>query len=153
MGTSLPFQEGFTSFPCFQWCKWPPNRTHCSSTETISICSTHLNVLQEHIISIGSHSTDIQYPVIWDWAVQLCEKTSNLLSNLPQLVILIGKVPYNHIWLFLNSAIKHADPGRGSHMKQSGMLVVSLRGVNFGFWSCLGCSGQSVNIWSRQGLV
>ena len=47
-------------------------------------------------------------------------------------------------------------PGGGggegdSHMKQTGMLVVSLRGVNFGFWSCLGCSGQSANILSRQG--
>ena len=31
-------------------------------------------------------------------------------------------------------------------MKQSGMLVVSLRGVNFGFWSRLGCSGESANI-------
>ena len=43
--------------------------------------------------------------------------------------------------------------GEGSHMKQTGMLVVSLRGVNFGFWSRLGCSGQSTNILSRQGLV
>ena len=45
-------------------------------------------------------------------------------------------------------------PGGGgdSHMKQTGMLVVSLRGVNFGFWSLLGCSGQSANILSRQGL-
>ena len=38
-------------------------------------------------------------------------------------------------------------------MKQTGMLVVSLRGVNFGFWSRLGCSGQSANILCRQGLV
>ena len=46
------------------------------------------------------------------------------------------------------------DPrGGDSYMKQTGMLVVSLRGVNFGFWSRLGCSGQSVNILSRQGLV
>ena len=43
--------------------------------------------------------------------------------------------------------------GGDSHMKQTGMLVVSLRGVNFGFCSCLGCSGQSANILSRQGLV
>ena len=43
--------------------------------------------------------------------------------------------------------------GGDSHMKQTGMLVVSLRGVNFGFWSHLGCSGQSANILSRQGLV
>ena len=32
-------------------------------------------------------------------------------------------------------------------MKQMGMLVVSLRGVNFGFWSRL---GHSANILSRQ---
>ena len=44
-------------------------------------------------------------------------------------------------------------PGRDSHMKQTGMLVVSLRGVNFGFWSRLGCSGQSANILCRQGLI
>ena len=49
-----------------------------------------------------------------------------------------------------------STPGEGEgrdHMKQTGMLVVSLRGINFGFWSRLGCSGQSANILSRQGLV
>ena len=35
-------------------------------------------------------------------------------------------------------------------MKQMGMLVVSLRGVNFGLWSRVGCSGHSANILSRQ---
>ena len=47
------------------------------------------------------------------------------------------------------------DPGGGgdSHLKQTGMLVVSLRGVNFGFWSRLGCPGQSANILCRQGLA
>ena len=45
-------------------------------------------------------------------------------------------------------------PGGGtSHMKGVGMLVVSLRGVDFGFWSHLGCSGQNVIIFSREGLV
>ena len=46
--------------------------------------------------------------------------------------------------------------GRGGgtpHMKGVGMLVVSLRGVNFGFWSHLGCSGQNAIIFSREGLV
>ena len=44
--------------------------------------------------------------------------------------------------------------GGDSHMKGTGMLViVSLRGVNFGFWSHLGCSGQNATIFSRQGLV
>ena len=33
------------------------------------------------------------------------------------------------------------------------MLVVSLRGVNFGFWSHLGCFGQNSIIFSREGLV
>ena len=37
-----------------------------------------------------------------------------------------------------------------SHMKQTGMLVVSLWGVNFGFWFHLGCSRYSTNILSRQ---
>ena len=46
-----------------------------------------------------------------------------------------------------------SDPGGDSHMIQTGMLVVSLRGVNFGFWSRLGCSGQSANILCHQGLV
>ena len=31
------------------------------------------------------------------------------------------------------------------HMKRGGILVVSLRCVNFGFWSHLGCSGQNVS--------
>ena len=32
-------------------------------------------------------------------------------------------------------------------------VAVSLRGVNFGFWSHLGCSGQNAIIFSREGLV
>ena len=38
-------------------------------------------------------------------------------------------------------------------MKRAGMLVVSLSGVNFGFWSHLGCSEQNAVLFSRQGLV
>ena len=48
----------------------------------------------------------------------------------------------------------HHTPSRGdSHMKGAGMLVVSLRGVNFGFWSHLACSRQNAIIFSREGLV
>ena len=43
--------------------------------------------------------------------------------------------------------------GGTPHMKGVGMLVVSLSGVNFGFWSRLGCSGQKAIIFSREGLV
>ena len=40
-------------------------------------------------------------------------------------------------------------------MKRVGMLVVSLRGVNFEFWSHLGSSGQNaiMIIFSREGLI
>ena len=43
--------------------------------------------------------------------------------------------------------------GGTPHMKGEGMLVVSFRGVNFGFWSHLGCSGQNAIIFSRESLV
>ena len=45
--------------------------------------------------------------------------------------------------------------GLTPHTKGVGMLVVSPRGVNFdfGFWSDLGCSGQTAIIFSREGLV
>ena len=38
-------------------------------------------------------------------------------------------------------------------MKRVGMLVVLLKGVNFGFWSHLGCSGQNAITFSPEGLV
>ena len=38
-------------------------------------------------------------------------------------------------------------------MKVTGMLVVSLRGVNCGFWSHLGRSGQEANIFTYAGIA
>ena len=47
-------------------------------------------------------------------------------------------------------------PGGGgggkSHIRGVGMLVVSFKGVNLGFCSHLGCSGQNAIIFSRKGL-
>ena len=40
----------------------------------------------------------------------------------------------------------------GTKLKGARMLVVSLRGVNFGFWTHLGCSGQTAIIFSLRGL-
>ena len=40
--------------------------------------------------------------------------------------------------------------GGDSHTKGAGTLVVSLRGVNFGFWSHLGSSWQNAIIFSRK---
>ena len=42
--------------------------------------------------------------------------------------------------------------GGNSCMKGAGMLDVSLRGGNFGFWSHLGCSEQNIIILSRKVL-
>ena len=54
---------------------------------------------------------------------------------------------------FLDKCINAPGGGGNSHMEWTGMLVFSLRGVNFGFLSRSGCSGQNVIIFSRQGLV
>ena len=43
--------------------------------------------------------------------------------------------------------------GGTPHMKGGRMLDFSLRGVNFGFWSHVGCSGQNAIIFSLEGLV
>ena len=49
---------------------------------------------------------------------------------------------------------KHYLSLRGdSHMKGAGMLVVLLKGVNFGFWSRIACSGQNTIILSCKGLL
>ena len=45
------------------------------------------------------------------------------------------------------------EGGETQHMKVVGMLIVSLRGVNLGFWSHLGCSGQNAIICSSEGLI
>ena len=58
------------------------------------------------------------------------------------------KLP-NNFWLAWGKLTPEGD----SRMKQTGMLVVPPRGVNFGFCSRLGCSGQSADILYRQGLV
>ena len=44
--------------------------------------------------------------------------------------------------------------GEGApHIKGLRMLVVLLRGANFGFWSHLRCSGQNAIIFSCEDLV
>ena len=45
-----------------------------------------------------------------------------------------------------------ARGGGTPYMTGVGMLVFSLRGIDFGFWSRLGCSGQNTVIFSRKGL-
>ena len=40
-----------------------------------------------------------------------------------------------------------------SHLKVTGMHVVSLRAVNCRFWSQLGCLGQEVTIFANSGIT
>ena len=47
---------------------------------------------------------------------------------------------------------KGGGGGGGLSYERGGMLVDSLRGVNFRFWSRLGCSGQNTIIFSRRRL-
>ena len=50
----------------------------------------------------------------------------------------------------------YANPGGGGgpwNMIGVEMFIVSLRGVNFEFWSHLGCSGLNAIIFSCEGLV
>ena len=46
--------------------------------------------------------------------------------------------------------ISGATPGGDSHVKVTGMLVVSLRVVNCRFWSRLGFLGRKANIFTHQ---
>ena len=43
--------------------------------------------------------------------------------------------------------------GGDSNINKVGMLFVSLRDVNFRFWSRLGCWGKITNIFCLQGLA
>ena len=43
-------------------------------------------------------------------------------------------------------------PGH-SHIKVMGMLIVSLWGVNYRFWSHLGCLGWKVTIFAHSGIA
>ena len=53
----------------------------------------------------------------------------------------------------IKNVIPYFRPGGGLPYETTGMLIVPLRGVNFVFWARFGCSGQSANILSCQGLV
>ena len=68
------------------------------------------------------------------------------LADLPAMLsIIIPAEEKTNIYVLL------LEKSRGnSHMKGARILVVWLRGVNFGFWSHLGCSGQNAIIFSRK---
>ena len=63
-------------------------------------------------------------------------------------------MPYESTLIYdILATIMSGGGGVTPRMKGVGMLVVSLRGVNFGFWSHLGCSWQNAIIFSCEVLV
>ena len=68
---------------------------------------------------------------------------SKWYTNIPEFPLKImqnTKIWKNTVYLIPIKA--GGGGGGGGDMKGTWMLVVSLRGVNFGFWSRLGCSGK-----------
>ena len=54
---------------------------------------------------------------------------------------------------FIHSFIIHSPGGGGnSHIKVTGMLVISLKGVNCRFRFHLGCLGRKVTIFAHSGI-
>ena len=69
---------------------------------------------------------------------------------------------YSQTQPFLVSSHNAPPHGEGSpegggggtpQMKGVGTFLVSLKGINLGVWSHLGCSGQNAIIFRRDGLV
>ena len=62
-----------------------------------------------------------------------------------------------NVRFFCNVVSSGVEEGGGggvdTPMKEARMFAVSLRGVKFRFWSCLGCSGQNTILFSRKGLL
>ena len=91
---------------------------------------------------------EMSFPINADVIVIACLSVFASMSR-----VHLTSLNSRHGWMKGYLDLPRGGGGGDSHMKQTGMLVVSLRGVNFGFWSRLGCSGQSANILCRQGLV
>ena len=58
---------------------------------------------------------------------------------------------YTDVWSLMR--IEPQGPGGDSNIKVTGMLVVSLWGVNCRFWSNLGCLGWKVSIFAHSGIT
>ena len=91
----------------------------------------------------------------------VCESHFLVIVSVWRSLIFLGPFERSLVPLVLRGACSFAchqaklgPPGGGTpHRKGVWTLVVSLRGVNFGFWSHSGCSGQNAIMFSGEGLV
>ena len=68
----------------------------------------------------------------------------------------ISPSPYSLIFIYcLKNKRESITRGGGgsSHVKVTGMLVVSLKGVNCRFWSHVGCLEWKVTIFDHSGIA
>ena len=67
----------------------------------------------------------------------------------------ISPLPYSLIFIYcLKNKQECITRGGGdSHVKVTGMLVVSLKGVNCRFWSHVGCLEWKVTIFDHSGIA
>ena len=66
----------------------------------------------------------------------------------------ISPSPYSLIFIYCLKNKRSVLPGGGdSHVKVTGMLVVSLKGVNCRFWSHVGCLEWKVTIFDHSGIA
>ena len=70
------------------------------------------------------------------WTIPSKIQYTNVLTEFPLVLIVKGPWP--------------GGGGGDSHMKQTRIPIYSFKGVNFGFWSRLGCSAQSANIYATK---
>ena len=98
-----------------------------------------------HIWStLGWHKTSeiLVNSMVSDWIQNDCSG-QRLVQNF---ISLEQDIPSNEgVYQFsvTCSVTRGGGGGEPSHMEGAGMLVVSLRGINFGFWSYLVCSGEN----------
>ena len=83
----------------------------------------------------------------------ICDQTFSFTLNLNKNALSSGESP-----LFVDTIRSEEANRAGAFVIRRGggggeMLLVLLRGVNFGFWSHLRCSGQNAIIFSCEDLV
>ena len=85
-------------------------------------------------------------PTMLKFVSLLCNRCCFIVANISTTSL------FTEITLMVLRCKQVTRGGRGGGAARTFSPVVSLRGVNVGFWSHLGCSGQDVIVFSRKDL-